>query len=366
VGAQPTTAEDPFDLGDTEFHFNPKETLEVPSAGDTGEAGTGIPTPLPEGYKRNAAGRLIGPDGKFAPEAALANQTVDVSAIPLAEPKSTKEPHPQYLVDAALDIGYEQAEIDAMPAHFLYKTVHNFQKKMLDQRSQFAKERQIADGQVRVEPKPEPVAEPEYDWDKNPDNYDPHLAKGMKRLKALEDENRELKKAFNEQRTQTQQREVNRNVAIIDAAFAALGPRYEALVGKGPAAQLGQAKQKEYKRRLAILNEAGVSNLLDVPPGMRARIKDAADTLYGLALPAEETPQGAYEEVHDAPKAKKNGNGKSPRITPEQWEEGTLARPTQRKAEEVKGEQLAVDNLAKKLRDQGETIPDSDELDGFL
>ena len=76
--------------------------------------------------------------------------------------------------------------------------------------------------------------------------------------------------------------------------------------------------------------------------------------------------ENPYEAADKPAKSEKNGKAK-PRITEEDWNDGALARPTQRKGSDMpKGDALAVANLEKKLRDMGgDKTADADEMDGF-
>jgi hypothetical protein len=270
------------------------------------------------------------------------------------------------LVEQATSFGYTEEEIEAMPTHILGKTMHRMGQEQLRFRDEMLRARQVSDGQVRApQPPPTPVEEDiQLDWGQDEDgrqltekDFHPGVVKALKQIAMKQQkETKGLREELSKRDQRDEQRELNRAAAVYDAAFAALGKDYEHLVGTGPGREMGEDKKAEYRRRIAILTEAQADPRIHTVAQVKARVKAAADLLFP---PVRRAP---YAEV---PKPGKPTNGQAPaqRITPEEWEEGGLARPTSRKAEEVKGEALAVRNLAAKM-DQ-ETIPDSEELDGF-
>ena len=331
------TPPDPFDLGDTSLSFEPKE--ETPAVTE----------------------RPRGPDGKFLP---IPKPEAAEPAVAVTEPAAVTSKHPAYLVEQARQAGYSDDEIDAMPTNVLGKTLHLQMRQQLAMRQQFDRERTLSEGQVRT-PQPTPKEdEPDIDFGTDEEgrpltaaDFHPGIVKALKNMsKSQRDEAKALRAELTKRDERDNQREMVRVANVYDAAFVALGPDYEHLIGKGPGRGMGEAQKAEYRRRIAILTEAQCDPRQNGVAQVKATVKAAADLLFP---PVKAAP---YAEV-----AKPEANGKpkpKQRITPEEWEEAALAKPTQRKAEEVKGEALAVRNLAAKM--DREVIPDSEELEGFM
>lgn len=330
--------DDPFDLGDT-------DSVEI--SGDALPVKPSSPEAAP-----SAEDRPRNPDGTFA---AFQKHIEPAKPDPLAK-------LPSYLVEQARDFGFSDDEIGEMSVNVLGKTINQMHRQQHALRNSFARERQISDGQVRA-PEPKPPEEPDVDLGiDNEADYDPKLLGALKKLaRANRDEVKALKGELAQRDMRDRERGNRRSVAMIDAAFAAL-PEYEKIFGKGPGTQLGSDKP-EMRRRIAVLRMANVdkSEIVSVAE-LKAQIKQATEDLYPSSfISPEADPYAAADK-----KPEKNGKAK-PRITEEEWADGALARPTQRKgADVVKGDALAVANMEKRLRDKGgDTIADAEEMDGF-
>ncbi len=102
----------------------------------------------------------------------------------------------------------------------------------------------------------------------------------------------------------------------------------------------------------------------DTPGQIKKKITSAANKLYGRIL-APETPAdsaGAYDEAPAEPQIARQPNGK-PRITPEQFENGTLARTTQRTRKEPPSKGKAVRAVAEKMREMNVSDGDFDHFE---
>lgn len=278
-------------------------------------------------------------------------------------------------MEEAKNLGYTDDEIEATPTNFLGKTVHRLAQEKLNFRDEQLRARQISEGQVRT-PQPEPAAEEDIalDWGQDEEgrplaekDFHPGVVKALKSLaKKQRDETKGFREELAKRDQREEQRELNRSAAVWDAAFAALGPEYEIVVGKGAGREMGQAQQDEYDNRIAILNRAQADPRQHTAAQVKAKVKAAAEKMFGKFLGKNPAPYAEVGKPGATPKPAAPAaatNGVKPRISEKEWEEAALARPTQRTHSEQKGEELAVKNLAARL--ESETIPDSEELDGF-
>ncbi len=128
-----------------------------------------------------------------------------------------------------------------------------------------------------------------------------------KRLAAIEDK-------FKNQEIQT-------NRDVIDSAFESLPAEYQPLVGKGSITDLPDGSS-EIDIRTAIYASANIDPTRDSPRQKATKIAAAAKKLYGkvVAAPAPAPTPDPYE-------ASKGG---AKRITPEQFNNAAVAKPTSR------------------------------------
>lgn len=268
------------------------------------------PTPEPSDRPRNA-------DGTFAP---VAKSSV----------------HPAWLTEQARDYGFSDQDMAEMDSNALGRACH-VQKKRLDLiQREFATQRSL-ESQPR---QPEPATQPEDDL---PDlsHVDETIASVLKRLVK---ENKELKGEVGGVK-QGQQRLAQRTIAdTLDSAFASLDEKYAKVLGKGPASDLDEA---ELQMRNFVIKKAGLDfNNLPSVPKIRSKLEAEASKLLGAETTTSAGPYAASQK-----------NGKEP-PTEEEWERGAVARPTQRGgAAEPPGEQKAIANLTRKLRENGQTGP---------
>lgn len=343
------TDADQYELGNTDYII---ETPDKPAP----------PAPIPgESPVIDIGDRPRNPDGTFKPF--KASSTVTAAAVAPPEPPAPEMP-PYYLVEAARDFGYDDAEIQSMhKAGVLHKTMFMSQRRMEAVRQQASRQMLHQDGQVR-NPEPEPPAQDELDFEVNEEELHPTIAKGLSalrnRAKAEREENKALRAEVTALRTRDEQRELNRAAALYDAAFTALGDEFAPIIGKGAGRDMN-SDSAEYKRRIAILTEARADPRQLTPAQVKAKVKAAADLLYPRPK-AGKAKEDAYAEV-----AEPRTNGRAPRISTEEWNDAALARPTQRRVDdEPPSEKKAVRNLAAKMREQDDVIADSEELEGFL
>lgn len=342
--APAATPDDPFDIGNTDFVLSgdalPHKAEKTPQTAENLEV-------APE--------RPRNPDGTFS---------AFKEHVELQKPDPLSK-HASYLVEAARDFGYSDDEIGEMSVSLLHKTMWQAQRKIDHERQQALNFRTHDQQQVK-KPEPQSAEEPEYDLGiDNPEDYDPKLIGALKKLGGTQKEINDLKKQLAQRDQRDRERGARRSVAMIDAAFAAL-PEYKKIFGEGPGTSLGPDKP-EMRRRIAVLRQAGIDSAEIASVGeLRAKIKQVTEDLYPSSLLSTTSEANPYEPANPL-KPEKNGKAEKPRITAEEWEAATLARPTQRKGKEIpKGDALAVAELTKKMREGGEVIPDSEELDGFF
>lgn len=319
-----------------EQEVSPENTFDLGNTGLDMRQPDGLPVEQP---RDPATGRFVSDPIPVEPQEQLA------PAAPV---------HPSYLVNQALELGFDHDDISAMPTEALGRAVYRSFRAREQARSQNVVERVRSDAEVRS-----PAPEPEFNIDlgSDLDGYDPNIVKAIKTVGQQSLERvRKLENELGQERAKNKEREQKQAFQILDSAFARLGKEYEPIFGKGTGASLGD--KPEMKRRIAVLNAAGV-RLDDINPHtIVEQIRDAAEMLSIKPSPA--TPA-------TDPYAAVNGGAKKPRISPEEWNAASLARPTaQRGAAEPPGEKKAIENLKRRFaqEDAGET--DSEITDGLL
>ncbi len=300
-----------YDLGDTGLDLGPKRDPET---------GRFVKAPEP------------------AAEATPASASSGVDATePAPQAPAPPSPHPRWLVQQALDRGYEQEDIDATPTATLHRVIHREMQAELQHRQEVARFQSLD----RPAPPPLPKAEAPADDDAlgiDEEAYDPAF---VKLLKEQRKEIKELKSKLTDAEKREQARAARTLEEQIDLAFESLGPEYERYFGTGPIADLAEP---ERKRRLAAFQTAAVDLKSVTPAKLKKQLREAADTLYPPA------PQPATDPKKDAGAYAPPTNGK--RITPEQWDRAATAPPTQRRgAPEPAGEHKAKQNLERKLQE---------------
>jgi hypothetical protein len=313
----PVQTPDPYDLGNTELDMRQPDGLPVEQPRDP------------------ATGQFI-------------------SRVPEPSSEPAKPTHPAGLAALALDLGFEQDDIDNMTTDSLARSIRRVRSQMERTAQQFAHARDMDRAAVKQLPPEQPEV---FDVGLNPEEYDPKLIAALqqihgtsaKRIKDLE-----ARLAASEQRS-TQTRLQSARDAI-DAGFAKMGPKYEKFVGKGSVSSLGK-DSAEIKRRLAVINASGIApDLSNVNPATIGDIlKATADSLFMVE------PDSAYVPTTPPP----NGTVKGP--SPTEWATQTMP-PTQRRGSDLPpGAERATRNLERKQAEAGQqTGPDSDILETLL
>ncbi len=316
-------AKNPFDIGDTSIDM-------APFARE-------VPDEKPEEKPRNA-------DGTFAKAE--------------TPPEVKEEPAPverdglrDSLIQDARELGFEDHELEGMSNAVLFRTVKIATRQQLDSLREQARARTVLNAEVR---NPEPMEDP-IDFGIDPDTGRPFSPADLHpSLIAIAKQNHELKKQMAQQEQQRRQRDFWDVAETIDDIFEQLGPKYERILGKGAGVDLAQNKDPGLKRRLAVLSEAGI-NVEGVSANQvrraAARIKAAADLLYGPAVEAQEKP-AAPNPYTPAPPGAPPSAARQQVVSQEDWEEAATAAPTSRPPAELPpGDERAVRNLEQKMAD---------------
>lgn len=150
---------------------------------------------------------------------------------------------------------------------------------------------------------------------------------------------------------------------LLDAAFEAMGPRYEKVLGKGKGATL--LNTPAMQKRIAVFRQAGVDWTADGPEAIAKKIADAGAALYGDLIDPEPPAKpaspggGAYAgtpaaavPAKPAAKATRADAKRNEKIG--EWAGSHAARATQRNgAAEPKGVQAADKAVAAKMVEMG-------------
>ena len=225
--------------------------------------------------------------------------------------------------------------------------------------------RQQAVDQSRREPVEKPVNDDGIDWGLDEagvpiteHSIHPPLAKV---IKDQQKELRELRKAL---KTTTEREELRAKVSArerLDEMFVSLPEKLHGLFGSGP---VEECTPEELSRRISILRAAGINHT--DPPSSKVGARKIADALalFSQEKTAEPEPESPYDKSPEKLALQPNGK---PRITPEQFKNGTLAKTTQRNDKEPKNRNSAARAVAEKMREMQLTEADFEayEEDGM-
>lgn len=254
--------------------------------------------------------------------------------------------HPAYLREAAADFGFSEEDIAGYSTDQLGAVVVRMQRRLAKEQQDLS--RIAGETARRPAPAPEPAPKPEDDLldlgtDEAGKPYTEADVSGplLRVLKKQADELKKLRGTagkIDELAQREQARSLNTSRALLDEAFEALGEGDHPLLGKGGISELG-ADSAEGKRRNAIVREAQIDLNNDTPRQIAKKIKAARDVLYPAAPAA---PAGDGYEIEGVKPKPANGKPK-PRISPEEFAASAVAKPTQRKANDLPlGEERAI------------------------
>ncbi len=309
--------------------------------GDT--SGQPLTANLPDARPRN-------PDGTFAK----------------TESQQPQEDHFRaYLASKAAEFGFSDQDISDMPTAAIQRAVSQIERDRVETQRQFM-QAQVRINPPQQEPVQRQVAADADDLPIDEEELHPSLVKSLKAIKEGRQADKKLieslKKQIEEGQVREHQRTVISNAEKVDDVFEALGEKYAKIIGSGAGIDLVKSDPEAFKRRVAILNEAGINIREPLPPmlKLKALIQQAAKVIVGFAL---ENAASAADPYAAAQAGKTNGNGKA-KPSADEWAKGGLAAPTHRDAPEMAGDAKAVRELTRNRKQYGLDVPDS--IDDFI
>lgn len=253
---------------------------------------------------------VLPPDPKASkPAEATATATEPAPAV------ATRPEHPASLVEAAREAGITDRVMAKLGTDELIEVVLANQAKM----------NAIAEATAKRSPVRQPKPEPEVDED---DRELADLAtefgednKIVRKMRKDHERHKKLETMLTERAKTDALRHQNESYDAIETAFESLGPKFEKLFGKGTINEIADGNKA--KRKMVAM-AAGIDFNADSPRMIQRKITQAALQAFGdlVADPAPATSQPAKP------------NGKQ--ITPDQWDQGVLAKPTSAKPPRAK------------------------------
>lgn len=246
---------------------------------------------------------------------------------PEPEPEPKKHRHSSRLMRLAEDYGFTQDDLDNHPSEVIWEEIHRLQQLEAARKSA---------------PQPETQkAEPEVDEDEQYlaelKEVDPKLEKIIRRAMSRDDLkpiNEKLAKLDALEKAE-QARQARTANDLLDAAFEALGEKFEPLVGKGSISEINPGEQGW---RGAIYAKAKIDHASDSPSRINAKIKAAALALAGDRVKEKETEApNAYEAAAQSDKRSQPSRDTNGRFTAADFERGHVHRPN--------GKQTGLDQL---------------------
>ena len=263
--------------------------------------------------------------------------TYDIEAEPKPrEPHAQRDPstgkfvsrsvHPSRLVKLARDLGISDDEIQSTSSAELREAINDVRL-----------ERQFSRRSEAVEQPLERPSIPEDKWD-GEDDIAPQI---VQILKSLKGEIKSLKEENNQLKAFTHSQAVESFTQKADREFSELGPAFESMIGKGTKSDLEPDSFQMVLRDALVKEAVKLAGKNATTDAIASKIKVAAKLhLQGLTANPQE-----------------NDSASSKRWTQSQWDEGALARPTQRHTgdELPKGAERAELAVAEYLRVNGQS-----------
>ncbi len=304
------------------------------------------------------------PDSE-APPIVLPDKT---PATPPATPK-----HSPRMLRLAAHVGLSAQEIEAATPDELEREVRAIQ---LEQQQLALEHRLQSTRPPSNNPATAPKAEPPLvDWGEFEDEVEgAKVKKPFKDVvhenfrKVIESQAKRLKDMEEKlgQREQTeQQKEVAAKIRLLDEGFAALGPAYEPLFGKGEGLKLPPKEGAMLRRRAVLksLESDPPEETLTVVQAIQQRAKELYGERKAKPAPAAAADTLDYPELDDLPdeppaappRRTPPKDPASGRFTREVWDDAPLPRPTQRRnSPEPAGKAKAVKHLAERMAANGQ------------
>lgn len=260
--------------------------------------------------------------------------------------------HPSALIQAARDLGIRDSVIQALPTDDLIAHTLDMQRKLASLDTWDASRQQALPPQKPVH---QPIAEDSddsvLDYLEKDVGADPKL---INLLRARFKKQSELESRFaQKEELESIQRAATVEEAI-DDTVAELGPKAEQILGKGSLRSLPQ-NSAERQARIDLYNAAGITPL-DSDRVASRKFKAVALRLLGTIIKAKE-PEAT--NAYDA----KPTNGHK---TKEEWDAGTLARPTASKPTKTRSQKAAAEAIRDQMSEWGiHAGSQADEYDGL-
>lgn len=256
--------------------------------------------------------------------------------------------HPRWLVDQASDLGYTQEDLDTTPTDQLGREISRLHKQLRQNTRQDDRAQTVETARGSVEPLPPEPEKDELDFggvkdDEGSPFTEKHLHPGIAAiLKAQAKQLKDLKADLEAVKGYTQSKINEENLTIaerIDNTFAKFNdPR----LGKGSVDQLKPNSTELMFRRAILAKASEMAGERSSKEAKLGKLEEAYKSLFGSSPPKAEEPA--------APSAPAGTS----RITKEQWKNGAVNRPTQRKgAPEPRGVSKAEKAVAEKMREEG-------------
>ena len=263
---------------------------------------------------------------------------------PEPEPEPKKHRHTSRLVALAAEYGLTQDDLDNHPSEVIWEEIHRLQQLE-------AARKPAPAAQAEPAKKDEPEVDEDEQYLAELKEVDPKLEKIIRRAMSRDD-----LKPINEKLARLdalekaeQARQARQANDLLDAAFEALGDKFEPLVGKGSIAEVNPGEQGW---RGAIYAKAKIDFATDSPSRINAKIKAAAQALAGDRV-KEKEPEAANDY-----EAAAQGGAKTPpraangRFTAADFERGQIHRPN---GKQTGLEQLdAVEATRRYLKEHGD------------
>jgi hypothetical protein len=333
----------------------------------------GVEEPKPtlaEGQFADSNGRIHNADGSFA------KVTPEPTSAETPETPATPKPsHPATLIEAAKSFGMTDDEIgDPSTNPRLHDQVWRLHSVREAARERAESFRANSDGPAKRADAAPPAPEPEENFGLPEEELVGIHKPLLTVMQKLAKENKELKKAIEEQGGTLKKVQFDaRTEAVIEAldeAFEKIGDPY---YGEGSGTQM-QSTSEELQNRQALFDAAGIDILHDNKKTIVAKIIAKNRRFRGDKTP---TPPKQELGIYGQPKVPSNGttpkpsNGTPPvkRYTEEEWLAAGLAKPTHTgKSALPNGRQKAIESVAKlqgRQPSDNDSPSDVDDM-GFL
>lgn len=337
-----------------------------------------------------------------APVVGRAPPAGDASTGPAAAP--AKPQHPATLLAMARQLGFSAEDIASTPTADLRADVELLARIQREGQTAAAGRPQpvtvTGSSATQEQPAPKPSVLGQFKG-----KFDPEFEAALEGVldgivtplkSELADAKKQLGETAGEVKATRQQSQTER----VDAAFAALGKRFEKVYGTGGGADM-TAEDPNWKRRNYALMVAGVDFTKTLPPIAQivARLQQATVDIYGPMLkenqpapaPAKPAAKPGYAGADQQPPAAAPAS--PPPYTPHprrppmpvqspitgefqpepqplvaQWEQGILGTPTNRESPMATGRDKAIQGVQQVFSEHGveERQQEQAERDGFL